>query len=247
MFRFDFIPQGKLTYYINICERIYWQSISIIFRCCCFFFYSYFLIFRSLHLFFNSFFVVLFWYRDSKYAWCGIFQRCSSDLLQGASPLFRSSEVRDSLCDDVFCLFSFFFLSFHSYLLFIWILFWNCYSFFFWFSFGCPYEYYQSHLFISQPILAVLNAVQLKSQLIFGGYNGVEARSYQNQNPLAISTNSFDNDFTKNNTIVLTDQLQHTIRFASLSLAAQNIFHDLVIRRIASFFRLIQITKSILG
>lgn len=114
------------------------------------------------------------------------------------------------------------------------------------FSDGCPYQYHQSHLYISQPILFALKTGQLKSKLIIGGINlDIESRSFENQKSLQPASNSLSTDFTKNNTNDFSDELQHSIRFASLSLAAQNIFHDLVVRRIESFMRLIKITKLI--
>lgn len=107
---------------------------------------------------------------------------------------------------------------------------------------GCPFQYHQSHLYISQPILSAIKAGQLKSKLLFGNEINldIESRSFGNQ-----PSNSLDTDFTKNNTNDFSDELQHSIRFASLSLAAQNIFHDLIVRRIESFMRLIKITKLI--
>lgn len=111
---------------------------------------------------------------------------------------------------------------------------------------GCLYQFYQSHLYISQPILSAIKTGHLKTKLIFAGLNlNIEPRSFENQRAVSLPSNSLNTDFTKNNTNELPDELQHSIRFASLSLAAQNIFHDLIIRRIASFVRLIKMTKLI--
>lgn len=177
-------------------------------------------------------------HRNSKYAWCGFFQRCSSNLLQRETPLFSSSTV----CK---------FILFTLYLCFLFIFFqYLCYFYFgikFLCSGECPYQYHQSHLYISQPILSVLKAVQMKSALIFGGINfEIESRSFENQRSSQQSpSHSLNTDFTGNNTKDFSNELQHSIRFASLSLAAQNIFHDLIVRRIASFMRLIKITTTI--
>lgn len=141
--------------------------------------------------------------------------------------------------------FFFIFLVFYYFLLFsFFLIIFLC-------SDGCPYQFHQSHLYISQPILSILKAAQLKSAFIFGGINfEMESRSLENkksfqQQQQQQPNHSLNADSTKNNTNYFSAELQNTIRFASLSLAAQNIFHDLIVRRVASFLRLIKITTII--
>lgn len=143
------------------------------------------------------------------------------------------------LCDVCLNFFFHFFMFSFSFFIFFEIIFSH--------SDACPYQYHQSHLYISQPILSVLKAAQLKSTLLFGGINfEIESRSFEKQKSSQQQpSHSLNVGVNKTNTNNFPDELQHTIRFASLSLAAQHIFHDLIVRRIASFVRLIKITTSI--
>lgn len=110
---------------------------------------------------------------------------------------------------------------------------------FFFLSDKCPYAFYKTQPYISLPIIA---ALKLKSKFLFNRFNShIESRAFQT-NDLARSS---ETDFTQNNTNEIPNELDHTIRFASLGLAVKNIFHDLIVRRILSFARLIQMTSFI--
>lgn len=109
--------------------------------------------------------------------------------------------------------------------------------FFFWsiLSDKCTYEFYKTQPFISLPILAALNMDGLEPNSIFNRFNSnIESRSFQ-KNGLTLPSN---NDFTKENANDSSDNLDTTIRFASLGLAVKNIFQDLIVRRFVSFTRL---------
>lgn len=75
----------------------------------------------------------------------------------------------------------------------------------------------------------------LEPNSIFNRFNSnIESRSFQ-KNGLTLPSN---NDFTKDNANDSSDNLDTTIRFASLGLAVKNIFQDLIVRRFVSFTRL---------
>lgn len=95
-------------------------------------------------------------------------------------------------------------------------------------SLNCPYEYLKSEPYISAPLLSALNSAQEKtnriSNAVFHKPNtGIESRSFY--------TNS--------------DQFENSLRFASLGLAAKNIFQDTIVRRITGFVRLMKLASNI--
>lgn len=111
------------------------------------------------------------------------------------------------------------------------------------FSSECPFTFYKTQPFISQPILSALSANPLNSNLLFSQLNSdVESRSFH-QNDMIYST--INSDFTRDNSNELPEDLDHSIRFASLGLAARHLFEDLIVRRIVSFTRLIKMTSNI--
>lgn len=135
--------------------------------------------------------------------------------------------------DTVLFVFRFRFSSFYVIFLFL-ILF---------FSSECPFTFYKTQPFISQPILSALSANPLNSNLLFSQLNSdVESRSFH-QNDMIYST--INSDFTRDNSNELSEDLDHSIRFASLGLAARHLFEDLIVRRIVSFTRLIKMTSNI--
>lgn len=92
----------------------------------------------------------------------------------------------------------------------------------------CPYEYFKSEPYISAPLLSALNSARDKTNVIsntisHGSNNEIESRSFYSNS----------------------DQFDHSLRFASLGLAAKNIFQDMIVRRITGFARLVRLASNI--
>lgn len=93
----------------------------------------------------------------------------------------------------------------------------------------CPFDFYKSESYISVPLLSALNSGHLKPGVFQPLNSEIESRSlYLNGNP---NENS--------------PELESSIRFASLGLAAKNIFQDMVVRRVVGFTRLLKLASNI--
>lgn len=150
--------------------------------------------------------------------------------------MFHSSKVK---MDLFLC---FFFFKFNSVWL-IWFPFYFLFCYFILFfifissKLICPYEFFKSELYISAPILSALNSGPLQSNDPQISNSAIESRSMDSN---GIHSSSYD--YTREKSI----ELEHSIRFVSLSLAAKHIFKDMVVRRFVGFIRLVTLASSIL-
>lgn len=100
------------------------------------------------------------------------------------------------------------------------------------FSSYCPLDFYKSESFISMPLLSALNSGHFKPNVFQP--SEIESRSFNGARSLGY-------DYTRVNS----DELEKSIRFASLGYAAKNIFQDMVVRRVMSVARLWKLASNI--
>ncbi|XP_031635874.1 acidic phospholipase A2 PA4 isoform X3 [Contarinia nasturtii] len=103
---------------------------------------------------------------------------------------------------------------------------------------NCSYGFYKSESYISAPLLSALNSGQLKPHVYHVSNSEMNARSM------------YSNAFHSPNSRIFAKEtpmeLENSIRLASLGLAAKNIFHDMVVRRLIGFTRLLKLATHIL-
>lgn len=110
-----------------------------------------------------------------------------------------------------------------------------CFYLNYFFSSYCPFDFFKSDSYISAPLLSALNSGHFKPG-VFQPPNSIESRALYINEP-----RSFGNDYTRENSA----ELENSIRFASLGLAAKNIFQDMVVRRVVGFTRLLKLASNI--
>lgn len=110
---------------------------------------------------------------------------------------------------------------------------------------NCPYAFYKTEPFISFPILSALNPKALRANVILEKTNPeLESRSFY-INGFLRPSDSFNDDFTRENANESNHKFDESIRFTSLGLAVRNIFNDMIVRRIAGFARLLRLASDI--
>lgn len=103
----------------------------------------------------------------------------------------------------------------------------------------CPFDFYKTEPFISSPLLSVLNSRRINPNVAIGQIG--ESRSFSNG-----IFGSFNTDYTRDNASI-SDELDNSIRLASLPMVARNIFNDIFVQRISAFGRFLRLATNVLS